>query len=86
MTAIEIERVLLGSALLNYAILLIWLGAFIFSHEWMYRLHTRWFKIPVETFDAVHYGAMAVYKVGILLLNLAPMIAIFLVFGRSRPV
>jgi hypothetical protein len=77
MTVIQIERVLLASALLNYAILVIWFVAFIFAHEWMYHLHTRWFKISVETFDAIHYGAMAVYKVGILLLNLAPMIAIF---------
>jgi len=82
MSAIQIERVLLASALINYAILIIWFGAFIFAHEWMYRLHTRWFKIPVETFDAIHYGGMSVYKIGVLLLNLAPMIAIFLVFGR----
>ena len=85
MRAIEIEHVLLACALLNYAILLIWFAAFIFAHAWMYHLHTRWFKISLETFDAIHYGAMSVYKIGILLLNLAPMIAIFLVYGGSRP-
>ena len=83
MTAIQIERVLLASALINYAILFVWFGAFIFAHDWMYRLHTRWFKISVETFDAIHYGGMSVYKIGILLLNLAPMIAIYLIFGRG---
>lgn len=86
MSAIEIERVLLYSALMNYAILFIWFGAFVFIHEWMYRLHTRWFKISTESFDAVHYGAMAVYKLGILLFNLMPMIAIYLVFGRSTSI
>jgi hypothetical protein len=86
MTPIQIERVLLWSALINYAILIVWFCAFVFAHQWMYRLHTRWFKISVETVDAIHYGAMSVYKIGILLLNLAPMIAIFLVYGRSGPI
>ncbi len=83
MAAIQIERVLLASALINYAILLVWFFAFLFAHNFLYRLHTRWFNISVETFDAIHYGAMAVYKIGVLLLNLAPMIAIFLIFGRG---
>ncbi len=29
--------------------------AFILAHDWMYKLHSRWFKIPVETFDAIHW-------------------------------
>jgi hypothetical protein len=29
--------------------------------------------------DALHYGSMAVYKIGILLLNLVPLVALWLV-------
>ncbi|WP_407656543.1 DUF6868 family protein [Methyloglobulus morosus] len=42
---------------------------FTLAHDWMYRLNCRWFKLSVETFDALHYAGMAVYKIGILLLN-----------------
>jgi hypothetical protein len=42
-------------------------------------MHTRWFKLSVETFDAMHYAGLAVYKIGIILLNLVPFIALCLV-------
>ena len=44
--------------------------------RWLFRLHTRWFRLSVERFDAIHYAAMALYKVGILLLNLVPYVAL----------
>jgi Family of unknown function (DUF6868) len=51
---------------------------FVFAHDAIHRLHRRWFRLSVEAFDAFHYGAMAVYKVGVLLFNVAPLIALAL--------
>jgi hypothetical protein len=79
MAASEIKEFLLYCVILNYAILLIWAGAFIFAHDWMYRMHGRWFKLPVETFDTIHYKCLAGYKIGIILLNLVPWIALCLI-------
>lgn len=76
MTAISLRDVLIWSLVFNYVILLVWFGALVFAHDWVYRLHTRWFRLSRETFDALHYGGMAVYKIGILLLNLAPLVAV----------
>ena len=75
-----IKELLLYSLAFNYAILLIWFGVFSLGHDWIYRLHSRWFKISAETYDALHYGSMAVYKIGILMLNIAPLVALWLVF------
>jgi hypothetical protein len=75
-----IKELLFYSLAFNYGVLIIWSGVFILAHDWMYRLHSRWFKLSVETFDALHYAGMAVYKIGIFLLNLAPLIAFWLVF------
>jgi hypothetical protein len=75
-----IKELLLCSLAINYGVLIIWSAVFILAHDWMYRLHSRWFKISVETFDALHYAGMAVYKIGIFLLNFAPLIAFWLVF------
>jgi len=45
----------------------------------VYRFHGRWFKLSLETFDAIHYGGMAVFKLGIFLFNLVPFIALCIV-------
>ena len=67
---------LLYCMLFNYIILMIWFIAFIFAKDWMKQVHGQWFELSSTQFDAIHYGGMAVYKIGILLLNLAPYIAL----------
>ncbi|MDF3933867.1 DUF6868 family protein [Pseudomonas citronellolis] len=69
---------LLWCLLINYAVLLLWFGAFSLAHDDLYRLHKHWFGLAPETFDALHYGGMAVYKIGILLLNLTPLLALWI--------
>ena len=75
----EIKIVLLWCVGLNCVFLLIWVGAFAFAHDWVYRMHGRWFKLSVETFDAIHYASLTGYEIGILLLNLVPLVALCLV-------
>ncbi|MCY1165621.1 MULTISPECIES: DUF6868 family protein [Polaromonas] len=67
---------LLWCAMLNYAVLLAWFIAFRFAHAWMRELHSRWFHISDERFDGIHYACMAVYKLGILLFNVVPYVAL----------
>lgn len=78
MTTNEMKEVLLWCVGINYGVLLVWFGVFVYAHEWMYRLHTRWFKLSVETFDALHYAGVSIYKIGIILLNLVPLVALYL--------
>jgi hypothetical protein len=59
-------------------VLLVWFGVFVYAHDWMYRLHTRWFKLSGETFDALHYAGLSIYKIGIILFNLVPLVALSL--------
>lgn len=79
MTLETIQSLLLLSALINYGILLSWFLLLHFSHDWVYQLHSNWFRLSVETFDAIHYGAMAIYKVGVLLVCLVPYVALSIV-------
>jgi hypothetical protein len=78
-TTIDLKHVLLWCVGLNYAVLFIWFAVFVFAHDWMFRMHGRWFKLSVETFDAIHYAGLSVYKIGIILLNLVPLVALYLV-------
>ena len=58
---------------------LFWFAYFALAHDWLYRVHSRWFGIPVERFDAIHYAAMAGFKLGIILFNLVPYFALRIV-------
>jgi len=78
-TTNEIKSILLWCVGLNYAVLLTWFCVFVFAHDRMYGMHARWFKLAVETFDAIHYIGLSVYKIGILLFNLVPLVALYLV-------
>jgi hypothetical protein len=78
MTTSEIKEVLLWCVGLNYGVLLVWFGVFVYAHEWMYRLHTLWFNLSVETFDALHYAGVSLHKIGIILFNLVPLVALCL--------
>jgi hypothetical protein len=74
-----LRRVLLGCAVVNYGILLVWFLVFILARDWLRRFHGRWFRLADEQFDAFHYGGMSVYKIGILLFNLVPFLVLLIV-------
>jgi hypothetical protein len=74
-----IRDALLWCAFINYTILLWWFLMFSLARDWMYRFHGRWFQLPAERFDAIHYAGMAIYKIGIFLFNLVPWIALRIV-------
>ena len=76
-------RFLLCSLAINYAILLTWFIAFVAARNWLRALHGRWFRLSETAFDAIHYGGMAVYKIGIFLFNLAPLLALYFMGSGS---
>ena len=77
---VEIIRNALGwCALINYGILLLWFLFFVLARGWMYRLHGTWFELPRERFDGLHYAGMTMYKIGIILFNLVPYLALRIV-------
>lgn len=76
----SVREVLGWCTVINFGLLLWWLLFFVLAHDWMYRLHGRWFKLPVERFDAIHYCGMAIFKLSIILFNLVPYIALRIVY------
>jgi hypothetical protein len=52
---------------------------FAFCHDWTFRQHTKWFRLSVEHFDALYYLAISLYKLGIVLFNLVPFLALCIV-------
>jgi len=71
-----IRDFLMWCTILDYGILLVWFLAFALAHDWLQRLHGRWFQLSRERFDALHYAGMSIFKIGILLFNLVPFIVL----------
>lgn len=71
-----IQSILGWCTVLNMGVLLYWWIMLIIAHNWVYRFHTKWFQLSRETFDAIHYAAMAFYKICIFLFNLVPYVAL----------
>jgi len=61
---------LLWCTVINYGVLLVWFLVFVFAHDWMLRIHGRWFRLSRDQFDALHYAGMSIFKIGIILFNL----------------
>ena len=74
-----IREFLLWNTLINYGVLLWWFVWFVLAHDWLFGFHSKYFKFSVERFDAIHYGAMAFYKLAIFVFNLAPLLALLIV-------
>jgi hypothetical protein len=75
----RVRKTLLWCTVINYGVLLVWFLVFMLAHDWLYGLHGLWFHLSMEQFDALHYGGMALYKIGIPLFNLVPYIALRMV-------
>lgn len=67
---------LLWCTLINLGLLVIWFLSFTLARDRILRLHSVWFKLSEERFDAIHYAGMAWFKLSILLFNLVPYIAL----------
>ncbi len=78
-----LATILIRCFLGGMALLVVWFAMFVIAGDWIYQVHSRWFQIPRQTFDAIHYAGMAVTKIAIILFFLLPWIAIKLTSGKK---
>jgi len=77
---LELLREVLGwCVLINYGVLLWWFAFFTLARDRAYRIHTRWFNITPDRFDAIHYQAMTYFKLAVFIFNLVPWLALHIV-------
>ncbi len=79
MTVEIIRDVLAWCSVINVGLLLFWWLWFILGHDFIYRFHGKWFKLSTEKFDAIHYTLMGFFKIGIILFNIVPYLALRIV-------
>jgi len=50
-----------------------------FAGDWVYKMHTRWFKIPRQSFNTVIYCFLGFMKICVIMFNLIPYIALVII-------
>jgi hypothetical protein len=79
MSVEEVRSFLLWCTVINYGLLLYWFVVFAFAHDRFQRILGIWFPMSREAFDAGNALGMTIYKLGIMLFNLIPLIALSIV-------
>jgi hypothetical protein len=78
--SIDIVRdALLWCTVINYSVLVVWCLFFVLPHARLNRIWGRWFRLTAEQFDTINFAGIALYKLGILLFNLVPYVALRIV-------
>ena len=75
----QIRDALLYCAVMNFVLLALWGLLCLLPHEWMYQAAARLFRCSAAQFDTVNYAGLVFYKIGILLFNLIPCLALYFV-------
>jgi hypothetical protein len=74
-----VRNFFLWCAVINYVVLVVWVLLLVLPHQWIYQLWGKWFRLTAGQFDAINFGGIALYKLGILLFNLVPYVALRIV-------
>jgi len=64
---------LLHMGLLIYASIML-----VVLSNWVYKVHSKWFPMPRETYNAVVYAFLGVYKLMIFVFALVPWVALLI--------
>jgi len=70
-----VSRILLGAFLLGMSLLVVWFGALMLFGDFVYAVHSAFFKIGRGQFDAIHYAGMAFTKIMLFVVFLFPYLA-----------
>ena len=65
--------------IINGALLALWTIMLILAPDLVYRMQSKWFPIPRETFNVVIYSFIGLFKIIFLFFNVVPYVALLIV-------
>jgi len=65
--------------IMNGALLLFWTTFCISAPELVYRMQSKWFPIPRDTFNVVMYSFIGVFKIAFIVFNVVPYLALLVI-------
>jgi len=76
MTVENLRYFLACSSVINIAVLVYWVAWLMYASDFVYRIHSRWFKMSIDQFYVSHYRGIIFYSIVIFVFNVAPYIAL----------
>jgi hypothetical protein len=64
--------------IINGGILILWTVFSVFAPDLVYRMQSKWFPIPRETFNVVIYSFLGLFKIVFLVFNVVPYVALLI--------
>jgi len=64
---------------INASIFIFWTVFLLFAPDLVYRIQSKWFPIPRETYDVVIYSFLGFFKVVFLVFVVVPYVALLIV-------
>lgn len=75
MTFETIRNIFAWSLTINLALIILWFILVSVASDWIYKMHSKCFKLSRESFYSIHYGGILFFKLLIIVFNLVPYIA-----------
>jgi hypothetical protein len=79
MTQDKVRKILGWCSVINAGLLLLSMAGLMLFHEMAYRIYGEPFGLSVESFNALQYEGLIIYKICILMFNIVPYIALRIV-------
>jgi len=65
--------------IINGSLLVLWTVFFMFTPDLVYRMQSKWFPLPRETYNVVIYSFIGFFKVIFLVFNVVPYVALLII-------
>ena len=79
MTITTLTTFFMWCTIINLAIMIAWTIVLASAPNFMYRMQTKWFPMPQESFSVIVYSALALYRIVFVVFNLVPYVALLIV-------
>ena len=68
-------------SIFNIVIIAWWAVRIMVFPNFVFKMHSKWFEIPREEFNKIHYKAMAYYKLIVIVFNVVPWLVLWKMGG-----
>ena len=76
MTIEVLRKFFAWCSVINLGLLFVWFLGYMVARDFIHRMHGKWFRLKPETFDAMHYAGLGVFKGTILIFNIVPYLVL----------
>ncbi len=75
----ELTAFFMWCTVINGSLLVLWSLLAAVAPGTIYRLHSKWFPLPKETFTVLFYAFIGVFKMFVIVFNAVPFLALLII-------